>query len=145
MHEEYRRLTDQVRLTYHHLVGLAVDLHGERIDPPGRAVLELLARNGTASVPDMARTRGVSRQHVQVIVNGLLGHGLVDTIPNPAHRRSHLVELTAAGRQCIDETLARERALVESLDGPLDPQSLVAAAEVLEALRSQLVAPEKKP
>jgi hypothetical protein len=37
-----------------------------------RAVLEFLSRHGPASVPQIARRRFVTRQHIQALVNGLM-------------------------------------------------------------------------
>ena len=64
------RLFDEVRLLEHRLVQVAERLHtGDGVTIPGRAVLEYLLRCGTTSVPDIARARYVSRQHIQTIVD----------------------------------------------------------------------------
>ena len=77
-----------------------------------RAVLEFLRRNGPATVPTIARSRGVSRQHIQALVNLLLGQHLAEAADNPAHRRSLLVQLTAKGAQTIDRMRRREAAVL---------------------------------
>jgi DNA-binding MarR family transcriptional regulator len=66
-----------------------------------RAALELLLVGGPATVPRIARSRGVTRQHVQALVNGLLAQGLVALRPNPAHKRSPLVALSPAGETTL--------------------------------------------
>src|SRR4051794_34307434 len=92
-------LVDEIRLQFHAWTRLADVLHGDAgVTAPMRAVLEYLQRNGPTPVPRIAQQRGVSRQHVQTIVNELRDAGLVELRDNPAHQRSHLVELTADGR-----------------------------------------------
>jgi DNA-binding MarR family transcriptional regulator len=55
-------------------------------------------KDGPQTVPDMARSRPVSRQHCQTIANALEAQGLVEFIDNPKHRKSKLVRATKKGR-----------------------------------------------
>lgn len=132
-------LFDEVRLLDHRLVQVAQALHAEApVSVPGRAVLEFLHRNGPATVPEVARARYVTRQHIQAIVDGLLDGGFVATEANPAHRRSSLVALTPVGEQAITAMHARERqALRRRLRG-IDAGDVRAAAELLAAVRGAL-------
>ena len=50
-----------------------------------RSILRSLDKLGEQTVPQMARARAVSRQHVQALVNQLVGERLVEFIANPAH------------------------------------------------------------
>src|SRR5262249_56384041 len=50
-----------------------------------RGVLRDLARLGPRTVPQLARRRECSRQHVQVLVNRLVADGLAEMVPNPHH------------------------------------------------------------
>jgi DNA-binding MarR family transcriptional regulator len=52
-------------------------------------------------VSGIAREMGISRQSVQRIADLLVGRGLAEYVPNPAHRRAKLVAPTAAGRTAI--------------------------------------------
>ena len=61
-------------------------------------ILRLLVTFGPQTVPDMARSRPVSRQHCQTIANSLEAQGFVEFIENPKHKRSHLLRVTRAGR-----------------------------------------------
>jgi len=70
-------------------------------------VLRMLTNGGPQTVPDMARSRPVSRQHCQNIVNGLRERGLVRLIDNPRHRRSPLIEITPKGRAYFDAMTER--------------------------------------
>lgn len=60
-------------------------------------VLRTLIKEGPTTVPDMARSRPVSRQHCQTIVNTLEAHGMVEFIDNPKHKKSKLVRVTKKG------------------------------------------------
>lgn len=61
-------------------------------------VLRSLVKEGPQTVPEMARTRPVSRQHCQTICNALEAQGLVEFVENPKHKRSKLVRPTKKGR-----------------------------------------------
>ena len=137
--EEATRLMDEVRLLMHAAVVFVEELHADLdVSTPERAVLEFLVRNGPTTVPDVARARGVSRQHIQTIVNGLHDRELVEPRRNPAHRRSSFVALADDGRQLIDEMLRREH---DALDGRLAgiaAASMLDAAAVLADIRTRL-------
>lgn len=62
-------------------------------------VLRTLVKEGPHTVPEMARTRPVSRQHCQTICNALEDQGLVEFVDNPKHKRSKLVRVTKKGRE----------------------------------------------
>src|SRR5215831_6683621 len=76
-----------------------------------RGVLRDLARLGPRTVPQLARGRDCSRQHVQVLVNRLVADGMAELIANPDHRRSSLVELTEGGRAALEAMWRREAEL----------------------------------
>lgn len=59
--------------------------------------LRQLIKEGPQTVPDMARSKPVSRQHCQTIVNALQAQGLVEFIDNPKHKTSKLVRVTKRG------------------------------------------------
>jgi DNA-binding MarR family transcriptional regulator len=61
-------------------------------------VLRTLAKEGPQTVPEMARSRPVSRQHCQTICNTLEAQGLVEFVENPKHKKSKLVRVTKKGR-----------------------------------------------
>jgi DNA-binding MarR family transcriptional regulator len=65
-------------------------------------VLRMLVKQGAQTVPDMARSRPVSRQHCQTICNTLEAEGLVEFVDNPKHKRSKLVRATKKGRARFD-------------------------------------------
>jgi DNA-binding MarR family transcriptional regulator len=133
------RLFDEVRLLEHRLVQVAEKLHsGAGVTIPGRAVLEYLLRCGPTSVPDIARARYVSRQHIQTIVDTLADAGLVQSRPNPAHRRSPLFTLTDSGASAITAIHERERQLLKARLTGIDRDEVAAAVALLTAVRGAL-------
>jgi DNA-binding MarR family transcriptional regulator len=137
--EQIEELIDEVIVTFRLLRVASAEIHGEGAPMPGqRGVLIDLARMGPQTVAAMARSRGVSRQHVQALVDGFLARGLVELAENPAHRRSKLVRLTRDGKVLVQRMLARERAALGSLNLGLPPARIRSAAAVLRALRQRL-------
>ncbi|MER6841567.1 MarR family winged helix-turn-helix transcriptional regulator [Streptomyces platensis] len=65
------------------------------------ALLDALRTEGPRTVPQLARSMGLDRQPVQRWVNHAAELGLVVTAPNPAHRRSPLIQLTGEGTAAI--------------------------------------------
>ncbi|WP_214403919.1 MarR family winged helix-turn-helix transcriptional regulator [Pseudonocardia lacus] len=96
-----------------------------------RAVLDLLARNGPMTVPQMGRAQSLSRQFVQRMVNEAVAAGHVELTDNPAHRRSRLARLTDAGRATIDAVTAREHDLLRQVGGDLTDDEVRACVRVL--------------
>ena len=132
-------LLDQVRLLWHVTVQAGERLHeGEAVTLGMRAVLEFLEANGPRAVPEIARSRHVTRQHIQVLVNGLLDLRLVSLDDNPAHRRSSLVRLTPVGQKAIARMRKRERHFLDGLELSARPDELRRAAGVLKAVREAL-------
>jgi DNA-binding MarR family transcriptional regulator len=103
-----------------------------------RAVLEFLQAQGPTPVPHIARSRGVSRQHIQTIVNELLDEGLVELRDNPAHRRSCLVALTAAGRATIAGIRDTERLVLGDAFSDIDATAVRAATQTLRTVRRHI-------
>ena len=116
------------------LVALMEHIHGQAASSGRRAILLNLKTLGPKTVPQLAAMRPVSRQYVQRLVDELAAEGLVEKRPNAAHRRSPAIALTAPGEDQLAAMLARERPVIESLGGTLDP----AAAEVLVAALDQI-------
>jgi DNA-binding MarR family transcriptional regulator len=131
-------LLDEVRLLWHGMVQSGERLHAKEPVTLGmRAILEFLALHGPATVPQIARARHVTRQHVQALVNALQELHLAALATNPAHRRSSLVRLTPEGLKVIERMKRREQRLFDRIDlGRAD--ELRRAAETLRAVRTAL-------
>jgi len=116
-----RELLGETRLLFHALKQWSEILHAPLgMTAAMRGVLELILLGGPATVPSMARARGVSRQHIQQQVDALRGRGFVERKENPAHKRSTMIALTDKGRaahmQIKPELDARYRHLLAALD-----------------------------
>lgn len=99
-----------------------------------RAVLERLQATGPQPVPTIASALALSRQFVQRNVDAALAGGWVRTAPNPAHRRSVLIELTGEGAETIAAVTAREHAVLRTIGGDLTRADIDACLRVLRAL-----------
>lgn len=133
-------LIDEVRLLYHQFVELLDELHGESgLTPSQRAVLEHLLRGGV-TVPSLARQRGVTRQHIQMIVNDLVDLGLAEPRKNPAHKRSPLIVLTAHGERAIKTAIDREQQYMVTHLADLDEDEVRTAAVTLSEFRKACTA-----
>jgi len=130
---------NEVRLLNNRLVELVDELHDDSsITAPQRAVLEFILRNGPATVPTIARDRGVTRQHIQTISNELKSLDLIKPQQNPAHQRSPMHELTKAGRKTIDDLFERERDYLAARVSDLNENQLITTAQTLADLRHAL-------
>jgi DNA-binding MarR family transcriptional regulator len=104
----------------------------------GWSILRTLGRLGPQTVPDIARARALSRQNIQILVNRLEAQGYVAVTPNPAHKRSGLVELAERGRRLLAGVMERESATLEALVPHVSRSRLVPAARLLRQLRELL-------
>lgn len=103
-----------------------------------RAVMEFLYPNEQLSVPDLARRYDVSRQHIQVTVNGLVSKGLVRSVPNPQHKRSRLIRLSSLGRDSFEEIRRDETAVVQHLFDGISDDALKTTQNTLKALLKKI-------
>lgn len=139
MAEALEELINELRLLMNQVVQTAERLHAdESVTLAMRAVLEFLHRNGSAAVPDIARQRRVTRQHIQVIVNDLLAASLVTLEANPRHKRSSLIALTPEGSATIARMRDRERHYFDAIDLGVTAAELDSSARTMAAIRKAL-------
>jgi DNA-binding MarR family transcriptional regulator len=132
-------LIRELRGCFNRLKRLAAALHDDlAVTPSMRAVLEALADGADRTVPDIAGARGVTRQHVQVIMNALVDRALVESRANPAHRRSPRYRLSDAGKAVFGRIRDRETAVLGRLAGDLDDRTLAGARATLATLNRRL-------
>ena len=93
---------------------------------------------GVFTVPQIARTMGLTRQAVQRVVNDLAAAGIVGFENNPEHRRAKLVRLTAAGRSILKEMDRRQAIWSDWLARAAATPQIVSAARVLASLSVRL-------
>jgi len=101
-----------------------------------RSILRSLDKLGEQTVPQMARSRAVSRQHVQALVNQLVGERLVEFVANPAHKRSPLARLTPRGKKTVAAMNRNEARLLSKADLEVKDKDLRQAAETLRTVRA---------
>lgn len=141
----FEEFSTEVRKLFHRLKAAAEDLHLSATLPiPQRAILEDLSALGPQTVPQMARSRPVSRQHIQKLVNQLLEQQFVEMIANPAHKTSMLVRLTNRGRKTFEKMkTVEQKALINlPLPFPFPAKDLITATHVLRSVRQYLEGPD---
>ena len=94
-------------------------------------LLRSLIVEGPQTVPQLAATRPVARQRIQLIANELAAEGLVAFVDNPAHKRSRLLRATPAGERRYAEVHDRLLALCAGFAGDLETDDLRATAATL--------------
>jgi DNA-binding MarR family transcriptional regulator len=135
------RLIVEIRGAFNELKAFADDANADLgVTAAMRAVLEHLARAGPSTVPDIARTKSVSRQHIQKLADALVAAGLARFEPNPAHKRSALLIPTAAGEKTFATIRRREAGALARLGEGLDVGRCAKAADTVAALRKALAA-----
>jgi DNA-binding MarR family transcriptional regulator len=127
-------IASEVRRLFQILKALADAVHKDAgLNASHRAVLESLAE-GPRTVPDIARQKSVTRQHIQLIADALLGMKLIELRENPAHRRSPLLALTRDGKAAFADIRKREAPLLDLLGADIEPRKAAATLETLSAL-----------
>ena len=128
-----------IRTGFHRLGVLADEIH-ESVGVTGamRAVMESLYESGPRSVPQIARSKSVSRQHIQVLVDQLAESGLVALLQNPDHRRSPLITLTRKGRGLFEQMQGREQALLSDLVQAVPARGLMVTLDTLLRMNEEV-------
>lgn len=134
-------LTQAVRGVFNRLKALGDELHGDlEITATMRAVMETLSDAGPMTVPQIAKLKGVTRQHIQLLADALVEGGFASVKENPAHRRSSLITLTEKGRRAFAKMRAREAPLIEELSAEFEAPDLERATAVLTRLMARIEA-----
>jgi DNA-binding MarR family transcriptional regulator len=64
-------------------------------------LMKSLQQQGPKTIPELARARPVSRQHIRLLAQSLTHYGWIEPVSNPEHKRSFLLQLTEAGRSAL--------------------------------------------
>src|SRR6516225_5867561 len=100
---------------------VVAELHGGGELAAGkRGILKGIEIRGPQTVPQMARARPVSRQHIRASMEPLLAEGLVQYVDNPHHKRSKLVDLTPKGAARLEAINRREDEFFKRLQARFD-------------------------
>lgn len=132
-------LTQAVRSVFNRLKALGDGLHGDlQVTTAMRAVMETLSASGAMTVPQIAKNKGVTRQHIQLLADALCAEGFAIVKENPAHRRSSLIALTEKGQRAFAKIQAREVPVIEALAEDFGAQDLERATVVLNRIAALL-------
>jgi DNA-binding MarR family transcriptional regulator len=101
-------------------------------------VMHSLKLEGPRTVPQLARSRPVARQHIQKLADELAEAGLVEFIDNPDHRRSRRLRLTAKGERTYAELSQRILDAAERWAGEFQLDDLNRTIAVLRRFRDLL-------
>ncbi|MEQ8746189.1 MarR family transcriptional regulator [Pyruvatibacter sp.] len=101
-------------------------------------ILNSVITQGPQTVPQLARARPVSRQHIQKLANEMAADGLIQFVANPAHRRSQLIEATPKGLDAYARMNASLGELADALGKDFSKEELFVAASVIERMRAKL-------
>jgi DNA-binding MarR family transcriptional regulator len=99
--------------------------------------LEMVAEQ-PATVAQVARTLGLTRQSVQRIADLLENDGLTEYVDNPAHQTSKLVRLSATGSETLRVIQRAQRAWANSVGARVGEANLRHARRVVEQLTGLL-------
>lgn len=139
------QLSRETRNLFHRLKAAGEQIHHQLgITMGERGILEDISRNGPRTVPQMARARPVSRQHIQTLINSLQENNLVEYTENPDHKRSHLVALTPEGEVCFQTMQQREAEILSKINFGLYTTEIIEAAKVLSKIGEILNSPQTK-
>ena len=143
--ETLNEMIRHIRNCFHHLKLVADDLHDDLgITAAMRGVMESLEIDGEQTVPQIAKSKGVSRQHIQLLVDALAEAEIVEVFSNPQHKRSYLVRLTEQGARSFNNIRRKEAGVLRSLTAEFDEEALGSATQTLaefEAILRQRITP----
>ena len=112
------------------------------------AILGWLFRGGTAmTASDLARLERLQPQSLTRIIAELDEQGLIRRTPDEADRRQILIDITQAGKELlVVDAFRQNQWLMETMAAKLtraEREILAVAADLLDALASEPVAPER--
>jgi DNA-binding MarR family transcriptional regulator len=96
--------------------------------------------DGPATVSDIARRMGLTRQSVQRIADRLVIDGFLKTRSNPAHRRAKLYLLTGKGVTVMSEVDRRQAKWADQLAAGTEAKRFSEAVSVLQMIGNRLIA-----
>lgn len=111
---------------------------GAGLRPVHVAVLRSLGHQG-ATMSEVARQLGITRQSVAQTVTELVDHGIIEMIPDPKDGRAKILRYTAKGKDCHEAALRAgdelEAAFAERVGETRARQLFVELAELRDVAR----------
>ena len=90
--------------------------------------------HGPATVAQVARIMGLTRQSVQQTADALVRDKLIELVENPAHQRARLMTLTSTGREALRYVEVQQSGWANAIAERLPPAELRACLAVLRDL-----------
>lgn len=90
------------------------------------------------TVAGIARVMGLARQSVQRTADLLVEQGMLERLPNPAHRRAPLMTVTDAGLAAVRAINPQHAEFAERLSKAMGHAELDAALDAMTALSTAL-------
>lgn len=123
--EKLYTIITEIRYCFNTLKSLTEEMHADLdVNASMRAIMEHLTCYGTQTVPEIAKTKNVSRQHVQKIMNALLERNFVKATDNPAHKLSPLYDITKKGRSVFSTIRERENVMLSKVADTMNLEEL---------------------
>lgn len=101
------------------------------------ASLHLLQTTGPLRVIDVGDLLQMDKSTTSRVVRGLLGRRLLDRTPHPTDGRAFLVELSAAGREVLETSVADRGFSLASVLGDWDSEARSDLLQALNRLREE--------
>ncbi|KQR98766.1 MarR family transcriptional regulator [Williamsia sp. Leaf354] len=143
-----RLLSDSALLAFR-LNGQFLALADDLAAPAGLTATRWQVLGAVVSEPlpvsQIARDMGITRQSVQRTADLLAHDGLVEYLPNPAHRRAKLVTPTVEGREAMARISPGHARAAARLTDEVGAQRWETIVEGLRALSAALDAIEDRP
>jgi DNA-binding MarR family transcriptional regulator len=134
----YREMLSGTALAVFRLNGQFIDVSERLARPAGLTAAWWQVLGAVLAEPlpvsGIARAMGITRQSVQRIADLLVGQGLAEYAPNPAHRTARLLRPTEEGRAAIKRIGPAHAQLAKQLAEQLGPDDFAATLRALQRL-----------
>ena len=107
-----------------------------KVSPSQYGVLMALGEAGPLGQQRLAELVGVDPRNAVPIIDALAAHGLVDREVDPVDRRRRVLDLTARGREVVDELASVGAGIERDLLSPLSPAEQATLRRMLRAVLS---------
>lgn len=135
---EAGRLLTEVILTTFRLNGRLMEIGQQRAAEGGLTAAWWQVLGGVLDEPrtvaEIGRRMGMTRQGVQRVADLLVGRGLAEYRPNPAHRRAKLLACTEAGYWAIRRIALVQRPWATEIGAEIGAEQLGAALTAMQRL-----------
>jgi len=115
------------------------DLHGTGISVGQRAILDVLLTKKKATAPEITRILQLKRQFVGRELKELIQNEMVQSEPNPEHKRAHFHSLTKKSEAVIREIRAREMEEFTAFANRFTPEEIDAFYRIQKTLNEEMM------